>query len=168
MSNVLRRKRSLSEREFYMNAIRIRIEVTKLMASDRIVPKSYRLMCAVPTVQTAKDLVDDIVRGDRFYPSSPHGVLWRKHYLTLALADCRRLTQDVQTLRDIGLPVNLNRLANLAEMVDREIALLTGARKSVRLVGHETASDRAARLRAELRDLEGSMEGDSCPGDEIE
>ena len=75
-------------------------------------PKKYRLILGVPMVQTAKDLVDDVVRADSFYPNTAHGVLWRKHYLTLAIADCYRLEQDAQTLRDMGLPVNLNRMSD--------------------------------------------------------
>ena len=154
MSNVLKRKRSLSEREFYMNAIRIRVEVTKLMASDKVVPKSYRLMCAVPTVETAKSLVDNVVRADAFYPNTAHNAIYRKHYLTEAIADCYRLVQDVQTLKDVGLPINLNRFAALADMIDREIALLKGTRKSVRLTGDASIDERIALARAEISKLE--------------
>lgn len=49
MSGVYERYRNLSDKEFFKNAINIRVEITKLMASDKVVPKSYRLMSAVPT-----------------------------------------------------------------------------------------------------------------------
>ena len=158
MSNVLLRKRSVSDREFYMNGSRIRVEVVKLMASDKVVPKSYRLMCAVPTVETAKSLVDNIVRAEAFYPNTAHSVIYRKHYLTLAIADCYRLVQDMQTLKDIGLPINLNRFKDLADMIDREIALLKGTRKSVRLTGDAPVSERIARARVEIEELEELLE----------
>lgn len=154
MSNVLKRKRSVSDREFYANAIRIRVEVTKLVCSESVIPKKYRLILGVPMVQTAKDLVDDVVRADSFYPNTAHGVLWRKHYLTLAIADCYRLEQDAQTLRDMGLPVNLNRMSDLADMIDREIGLLKGSRKSARLTGSATIGERIERARADIAELE--------------
>lgn len=154
MSNVLKRKRSVSDREFYANAIRIRVEVTKLVCSESVVPKKYRLILGVPMVQTAKDLVDDVVRADSFYPNTAHGVLWRRHYLTLAIADCHRLVQDAQTLKDIGLSVNLNRMIDLADMIDREIALLKGTRKSTRLTGDATIAERIERARSDIAELE--------------
>ena len=54
MSGVYERYRNLSDKEFFKNAINIRVEITKLMASDKVVPKAYRLMSAVPTVATAR------------------------------------------------------------------------------------------------------------------
>ena len=154
MSSVYKRNRIPSEPDFYTNAISIRVEVTKLACAESVVPKRYRLILGVPMVQTAKDLVDDAVRADSFYPNTAHGVLWRKHYLTLAIADCHRLEQDVQTLRDIGLPANLNRMSDLADMIDREIGLLKGARKSARLTGSASIAERIERARADIAELE--------------
>lgn len=149
-----KRNRSASEPDFYTNAISIRVEVTKIACSESVVPKKYRLILGVPMVQTAKDLVDDVVRADSFYPNTAHGVLWRKHYLTLAIADCHRLEQDVQTIRDIGLPINLNRMSDLADMIDREIGLLKGSRKSARLTGSAQIGERIERARADIAELE--------------
>ena len=154
MSNVLQRKRSVSEREFYKNAIAIRVELTKIACSENAVPKRYRVLLGAPMVETAKSLVDNVTRADEFYPNTAHGVLYRRHYLTLAIADCRRIVQDVQTMKDIGLPVNLNRLTDLADMVDREIALLKGTRKSTRLTGDAPIEERIAQARANLAELE--------------
>ena len=154
MSSVYKRNRSASEPDFYTNAISIRVEVTKIACSESVVPKKYRLILGAPMVQTAKDLVDDVVRADSFYPNTAHGVLWRKHYLTLAIADCHRLEQDVQTIRDIGLPVNLNRMSDLADMIDREIGLLKGSRKSARLTGSAPIGERIERARADIAELE--------------
>ena len=154
MSNVVKRKRSLSEREFYKNAINIRIEVTKLMASDKVVPKSYRFLLAVPAVETAKALVDNITRADTFYPNTAHGVIYRRHYLTLAIADCYRILQDLQTIKDIGLAVNLNRLTIVVDMIDREIGLLKGTRKATKLPGDASVEERIVQAQAELERLE--------------
>ena len=154
MSSVLQRKRSVSDREFYKNAIDIRVELTRLACSESAVPKRYRVILGAPMVETAKSLVDNIAKAEEFYPNTAHGVLYRRHYLTLAIADCHRIVQDVQTLKDIGLPVNLNRLTDLADMIDREIALLKGTRKSVRLTGSVPIEERIAQARANLAELE--------------
>lgn len=155
--SVLRKDRSVSDREFIKNAINIRNEVTRLMASQKVVPKSYRLLCAVPAVETAKSLVDNVIRADTFYPNTAHGVVYRKHYLTLAIADCYRIMQDMQSLKDIGLPINVNVFENLVDMVDREIGLLKGARKSARLAKSAPIEVQVARARMELAELEELM-----------
>ena len=154
MSNVLQRKRSVSDREFYKNAIAIRAEITRIACSENEVKKRYRLILGVPMVNTAKELVDNIAKAEEFYPNTAHGVVYRRHYLTLAIASCRSLVQDVQTIKDIGQPINLNRLTDLADMIDREIALLKGARKAVRLTGDAPMEERIARARADLAELE--------------
>lgn len=134
MSGVYERNRSLSEREFYRNAIQLRIEVNRLMASSKVVPKAYRLLNAVPTVETARNIVHNIVRADAFYPNSETNVEQRRRYLTLAIADCEQLAQDFQCLIALGV-ASPRSFGMVTETVEREIALLKGARKGVKLVG---------------------------------
>lgn len=131
MSSVYQRNREVSEYKFFTQAIAIRVEVNKLMASSSVVPKAYRLLNAVPTVETARSIVYNVNRADCFYPNSSFNALERKRYLTLAIADCEQLMLDMQCLMDIGLPVNANRFEELAAMVEEEIKLLD-AHRSVR------------------------------------
>lgn len=128
MSGVYQRNREVSEYKFFTQAIAIRVEVNKLMASSSVVPKAYRLLNAVPTVETARSIVHNVNRADCFYPNSSFNALERKRYLTLAIADCEQLMLDMQCLMDIGLPVNANRFEGLAAMVEEEIRLLKAAR----------------------------------------
>lgn len=124
MSGVYQRNREVSEYKFFTQAIAIRVEVNKLMASSSVVPKAYRLLNAVPTVETARSIVYNVNRADCFYPNTSFNALERKRYLTLAIADCEQLMLDMQCLMDIGLPVNANRFDELAAMVEEEIKLL--------------------------------------------
>ena len=149
MSGVFERNRNVSEFEFYHNAIRIRVEINKLMASPSVVPKAYRLLNAVPTVETARSIVYNINRADQFYPNSAANVLERKRYYSLAIADC----EHMQCLIDIGLPVNVNRFEAVVSMIEQEIALLKGARKNVRIVGKRSLADMVSDAEAELERL---------------
>lgn len=153
MSGVYQRNREVSEYKFFTQAIAIRVEVNKLMASSSVVPKAYRLLNAVPTVETARSIVYNVNRADCFYPNSSFNALERKRYLTLAIADCEQLMLDMQCLMDIGLPVNANRFEALAGMVEEEIKLLKGARKNVRVTGKKTTDERIAEAEAELERL---------------
>ena len=101
MSGVYQRNREVSEYKFFTQAIAIRVEVNKLMASSSVVPKAYRLLNAVPTVETARSIVYNVNRADCFYPNSSFNALERKRYLTkperrfgrnaLAIAEGRQL-----------------------------------------------------------------------------
>lgn len=153
VSGVYQRNREVSEYKFFTQAIAIRVEVNKLMASSSVVPKAYRLLNAVPTVETARGIVYNVNRADCFYPNTSFNALERKRYLTLAIADCEQLMLDMQCLMDIGLPVNANRFEGLAAMVEEEIRLLKGARKNVRVTGKKSTEERIAEAEAELERL---------------
>ena len=134
MSGVPVRLRNISQFEFYNTAIDIRVRITRLVTSSAV-PKSYRFTFAVPMAQTARSMVYNIVTADAFYPNSEDAVTLRKRHLTLAIADCEQLYQDMQCLLAMGLPVPVSRLAEISEALDREIEMLKGARKGVKLIG---------------------------------
>ena len=134
MSGVPVRLRNISQFEFYNTAIDIRVRITRLVTSSAV-PKSYRFTFAVPMAQTARSMVYNIVTADAFSPNSEDAVTLRKRHLTLAIADCEQLYQDLQCLLAMGLPVPVSRLDEISEALDREIELLKGARKGVKLIG---------------------------------
>lgn len=153
MSGVYQRNRDEAEPQYYTNAIAIRVEVNRLMANERVVPKKYRLLNAVPTVETARSIVYNVNRADCYYPNSAHNALKKRDYLTLAVADCEQLMLDMQCLMDMGLPVNAGRFERLADLVETEIKLLKGRRKAVRVVGKRSAEELLADAEAEAQRL---------------
>ena len=50
MSGVYQRNREVSEYKFFTQAIAIRVEVNKLMASSSVVPKAYRYKSAADCI----------------------------------------------------------------------------------------------------------------------
>ncbi|MEG0791685.1 MAG: hypothetical protein RSG23_08650 [Gordonibacter sp.] len=153
MSGVVERNRSLSRLEFYQNALALRVEVNRIMVNEKIVPKRYRLTNAVPTIETARSVVVNVNTANAFFPNTAHNVLMRKHYMTLAIADCEQLKLDLMCMIELGFVDSVNRLERVVEMVEREIALLKGARKNVKLVGKDV-DRRIEDMRAELDRLQ--------------
>lgn len=134
MSGVYTRNRNLSQFEYYNNAIQLRAMVAKMMNS-KSVPKAWRFTLAVPMMETARGILNDIVTSDAFYPNKEIWADERRRYLTLAIAGCGHLSQDVQLAMDAGLPVGEARLEAVSDAIEREIALLKGARSGVKLIG---------------------------------
>lgn len=135
LSTVLARFRDLSNYEYFNTAVQIRKEVTALVTSAAM-PKSYRFVFAVPMAETARSIVHNLVTANAFYPNTEHNVVQRRHYMTLAVADCEQLLQDFQCLIDLGV-VKVSRCARIAEDTERAIRLIKGARKGVKLIGQE-------------------------------
>ena len=156
MSGVYARKRSISEYEFYNTALAIKVEVNRIALNEKIIPKRYRITNAVPLIEMARSAVYNVNRADQFYPNSSFNVLQRRKYLTLAVADCEQLCLELQSLIDMGLSIDINKIEPIIDMVEREIALLKGARKNVRLVGKQTVEEKirdAEEELARLRDI---------------
>ena len=57
MSNVLRRNRSVSEIEYFHNAVKIRNEVTRLAMNEKVFPKRYRYVYSIPIINICRDLI---------------------------------------------------------------------------------------------------------------
>jgi hypothetical protein len=166
VSQVYARKRSVSEFEFYTLALAIKVEVNRIALREKVIPKRYRLTNAIPLIDMARNAVYNINRADQFYPNSSFNVLERRKYLTLAIADIEMLCIELQTLIEMGRPddpskppainaIDINKLEPLVDMVEREIALLKGARKNVKLVGKQSTQDRIEAAEAELERLRG-------------
>lgn len=98
MSQVFERNRKEADSDYLSLAVDIRIEVLSLVMRESVVPKRKRLMLGAPIAETARSLVYNVNRANRFYPSNSYNVLERKRYLGLALADCDQLEQDFQCL----------------------------------------------------------------------
>ena len=147
MSGVYQRNREVSEYKFFTQAIAIRVEVNKLMAS--LLSSAQGLQAAERGADRGDGAQHRVQRQPRrlLYPNSSFNALERKRYLTLAIADCEQLMLDMQCLMDIGLPVNANRFEELAAMVEEEIRLLKGARKNVRVTDKKSTEERIAEAR---------------------
>ena len=133
MSTVLARYRDLSNYEYFTTAVRIRKEITALVTSSAL-PKSYRFVFAVPMAETARSIVHNLMTANAFYPNTEHNVCQRRHYMTLAVADCEQIMQDLQCLIELGI-VKVSRCERMAEDVETAIKLIKGARKGVKLIG---------------------------------
>ena len=170
MSGVYARRRKLSEYEFVANARKIKVEVNRLVLNEKYVPKRYRFTNAVPAIDAARGITRNLNMSARFYPNTAANVIERRKHLSLALAECDNLMDELQDMIDLGLGLKdalrcdgdqPNRLEALVEMVDREISLITGAKKNVRLVGKRSLDEMIGDAEGELLRLLDAKAGQS-------
>lgn len=153
MSQVFERNRKEADSDYISLAIEIRIEVLSLVMSETVVPKRKRLILGAPIAETARSLVYNVNKANRFYPSNSYNVLERKRYLGLAIADCDQLEQDFQCLVAMKCATP-GRLERISGMIRDESAKISKKRKYTRIIGKETAEDMLAAARAEAERLE--------------
>lgn len=153
MSGVYERNRSTSPLEWVAKARVIRREVNAIVRSEKIIHKSMRFTYGVGLFEMARDLSRHTRAAYDRYPSTPRGVLERKHYLQLAIDDCYYIVDELQSIRDDGYDINLNRLASIAELLDEEIAMLKNVKNNTKLTGKLTLDARIERAEQELADL---------------
>ena len=134
MSGVYTRNRHLSAHKYFTLALEIRAEITKKVTTKQL-PKSYRFVFAVPMAETARSLVMNLVKADAFYPNTARNVDERKRFMTLAIADCNQLLQDLQCLKSLNSNISLSWFETLIQDVDDDIKLIKGARSGVKLIG---------------------------------
>ena len=153
MSQVFERNRKEADSDYLSLAVDIHIEVLSLVMRENVVPKRKRLILGAPIAETARSLVCNVNRANRFYPSNSYNVLERKRYLGLALADCDQLEQDFQCLIAMKC-TNASELERISGMIRDEADKVSKKRKYTRIIGKESVEDRLAAARAEAERLE--------------
>lgn len=136
MSNVLLRNRSVSELEFWKNGSDIRAVVTQFLMRENNVPKRWRPVFTFPGIDLARRLMEEITAANTIYPTTEQEVEQRRAHQTEAIIVCEQIIQHLQWLVDT-LPVKVSSLADIVEMINREIALLKAWRKTSKVLTHK-------------------------------
>lgn len=105
MSNVLSRFRSISEMEFYKNAVELRCALSGFVMQEKYIPKKWRPILAYPTVNLLNTMMEHIIAANGIYPYSggklDHELLHRRKELQAqAVADCEALFDRLQFIMD--------------------------------------------------------------------
>jgi len=105
MSNVLSRFRSISEMEFYKNAVELRCALSGFVMQEKYIPKKWRPILAYPTVNLLNTMMEHIIAANGIYPYSggklDHELLHRRKELQAqAVADCEALFDCLQFIMD--------------------------------------------------------------------
>ena len=105
MSNVLSRFRSISEMEFYKNAVELRCALSGFVMQEKYIPKKWRPILAYPTVNLLNTMMEHIIAANGIYPYSggklDHELLHRRKELQAqAVADGEALFDRLQFIMD--------------------------------------------------------------------
>lgn len=153
--SVVKNKRSLSRLEFYNTARKLRIDLTNWLLRDfGIRDKVYKfknddelektLYAEYPkwfiestrktmlTILT--NLMMNITAANSIYPINMTEVDLRRGIQDKAIANCEQLLQELIYCADV-MPLQISKLEPYAEMINKEIALLKGWRKTTNDIG---------------------------------
>lgn len=154
MSNVLARKRGISEMEFYGTAENLRNELSSLLFRDKAVPKKYRANVTYPALASVNKMMTLMHKANRIFPYTPEQVDRRKE-LQQECIDCLDNIYEIMqyAMRNVwwqrlhavnkqtGEPTVERQhlefhLAVIGDLMDREERLLIGWKRSTKLLKH--------------------------------
>ena len=127
--SVLKSRRELSEMQFFQTAVDIQDKLIEFCMNEKNVPKKYRFVYAMPIIEKAEELVDNIVAANTIYPKTNEEVIDRRRYQTQALADCEKILQKLQSLRR-RLGADSGLLKEIVAMIQNERGYIISWRKS--------------------------------------
>ena len=130
MSNVLARKRKLSELEFWKNGTEIRSEFVRYLMNEKKVPKRWRVVITFPGVALAMKLMEEVTAANSIYPTSDTELAQRRHHQNEAIIACEQIIQHIQFMVEILDGVRLSDFETLGTKVIKEVALLKSWRKA--------------------------------------
>ncbi len=80
-------------------------------------------------VDCLRNITEEVFVANSIYPMYPEELIERRLHQDKAIGQCYRLTQELQYAIET-LPVDINKYLRFAEMIDKEISLIKGWRKS--------------------------------------
>ena len=150
MSNVLERFRSISEMEFYTNAVKIRHEISHFLMNEKNIPKRWRSVYAYPTINLVQTMIDTIMDANEIYPYSVDLVAEKKTAFKVCEKYVDKIYERLQgAVMDVwwdtlhiepGNPgykdrVRIeNKIAEIGKLLEFEERLLRGCKNNVRLL----------------------------------
>ena len=129
MSNVLSRKRSLSELEFWKNGTEIRSVFVRYLMNEKHVPKRWRPVFTFPGIELAMKLMQEITAANTIYPTTEYELSQRRGHQNEAIVACEQIIQHIQFMIDTLDGVQVSHFLVLGEMLFKEIALIKAWRK---------------------------------------
>ena len=158
--SVVKNRRSLSKLEFYNNARKLRGDLTNFLLRDfGVRDKVYKVInedgkeVSVTerypewlienfrhTIITNLDnLMANIIAANSIYPITIQEAEYRRLLQDKAIANCEQLFQELIYCADV-LPLQLAKFEPYAEIIDKEIALLKGWRKTTNDIKRKIAA----------------------------
>ena len=130
MSNVLSRKRSLSELEFWKNATEIRAAFTRYLMNEKHVPKRWRPVFTFPGIEYVRRLMEEVTAANTIYPTNETELEQRRAHQNEAIVAVEQIIQHCQWMIETLDCVKVSDFEYLGELLFKETALLKAWRKS--------------------------------------
>jgi hypothetical protein len=161
---VVKNKRNLSSLEFYSHARKMREDLTNFLLRDfgvrnkvykQHTPENQQITVIEEYPQWLIDyfrksiitllncLMNNIVAANSIYPITIEEVNYRRVLQDKAIANCEQLFQELTYLADM-LPISLIKVEPYADVIDKEIALLKGWRKSTNAMAKKVQTRKSA------------------------
>jgi hypothetical protein len=130
MSNVYKRFRGETDIQFIMTALDLQTEITKYVTREKVVPKKWRLIVALPLVNKIDEMVDNITFANSIYPRTQEELANRRAYQQKAIANCYQVQNLIVKLEKCINTVTITGLETIIDLLCKELQLLKAWKKN--------------------------------------
>ena len=131
--SVHKNQRNVSSLEFYVKASQLRTMVIRFMMNEKRIPKRYRFVFTMPTIDIMHKMMHNIVAANTIYPTNEAELAERKRLQTAAIASIEEFYQMLQCIIEV-LPENLESFKRVLDIANEEIKLIKAWKKSSKIM----------------------------------
>lgn len=134
MSGVHHKDRQDTALTFVVLGQEIQAEVTKIVMSEKSMPKKYRNIVGVNLINKADEMMDNIIMANSIYASDVDKLAERNHYQDMAIINCYQIQSRLLRIASCVSAFKVGRLRVISELLERETAVLKKWRRSNKVV----------------------------------
>lgn len=124
------RERKETPLQFVVTAQEIQVEVTKIVMSEKSMPKKYRVLIGASLIAKADELMDNVIAANSIYAINEEKLARRHYYQDLAVINCRQIESKLIRIEKCIPEFKVNRLAVISELLKKEVSVLKRWSKS--------------------------------------
>lgn len=134
MSNVHQQDRKPTELTFVVVGQKIQIVITKIVMSEKSMPKKYRVLIGASLINKVDEMMDNIIMANSIYAKDNRQLERRSYYQELAIINCFQIQSKLIRIEKCVPEFKVNRLSTISELLRQEIETLKKWRRSNKLV----------------------------------
>ncbi|MBO6305473.1 MAG: hypothetical protein J6M62_10420 [Selenomonadaceae bacterium] len=134
MSNVHLKDREETPLTFVVLGRQIQIEVTKIVMSEKSMPKKYRMLVGTSLINKVDEMMDNIIMANSIYAKDEKQLARRDYYQELAIINCFQIQNKLIRIEKCVPEFKVNRLSVISELLKQETETLKRWRRSNKLV----------------------------------
>jgi hypothetical protein len=130
MSQVHKRFRKETELQFLVTSQELQFAITKLVMSEKNMPKKYRYMVGQSLIAKVDEMLDNLNGANTIFPTTKEEYLTRERYQQKAIINCRQIHNKLVRIIFCVEGFKVEKLETIAELLTNSEILIKKWKKT--------------------------------------